>query len=197
VVTLLNRGVGPASLWDGVFLAAGELLMRQPGIVGIHCVTSANALRYAFSATKSDETRLMMLLQGASFMAMFREAMQGRGLKDTLLEGLEPEPVKAGPEGVEAIMASVSRDRMDAARRTLGYLEAGGSAPELIAAARRLIFLKGTDSHDYKFSSALLEDYAHVSPHARARYLATGMFNLRGSGDRDNPIAARTRAAFG
>ena len=30
--------------------------------------------------------------------------------------------------------------------------------------ARRLIFTKGTDSHDYKFSSAALEDFYHVSP---------------------------------
>ena len=34
----------------------------------------------------------------------------------------------------------------------------------LMTTARRLIFAKGTDSHDYKFSSAALEDFYHVTP---------------------------------
>ena len=43
VVELLNKEVDPASVWDGLFLAAGELLMRQPGIIALHSVTSTNA----------------------------------------------------------------------------------------------------------------------------------------------------------
>jgi hypothetical protein len=63
-------------------------------------------------------------------------------------------------------------------------------------AARRLIFSKGRDSHDYKFSSAALEDYYHLTPAWRARYAASSMFNLRGAGDRDNDLIRRTRAAL-
>jgi hypothetical protein len=201
VVALLNSGVGPGSLWDGVLTGAGELLMRQPGIVGIHCVTTANALRYAAEASGSPETRLMMLLQGAAFMPMFRQAMVGRGgaLKEGRLDRLEPAApasLPAGPGAIEAIFAAVSRDRTDAARKTLAYLKGNGSPEELLTAARRLIFLKGTDSHDYKFSSAALEDYYHVSPEWRSLYLASAMFNLEGSGGRDNPVVARTRAAL-
>ena len=33
VVELLNRGVAPQSIWDALHVGAGELLMRQPGIV--------------------------------------------------------------------------------------------------------------------------------------------------------------------
>jgi hypothetical protein len=197
VVRLLNRGVAERSLWDGVFLAAGELLMRQPGIVGIHCVTSANALHFGSQATRSEETRRMLLLQAASFMPLFRAAMEGRGkLRDARLEALEP--AGAPKEGAVAdIFREVSRDRMAAAAKTLDYLQAGGSAAELMAAARRLIFLKGTDSHDYKFSSAALEDFGGIAPEWRNRFLASAMFNLEGSGARDNPLVARTRAALG
>jgi len=60
-----------------------------------------------------------------------------------------------------------------------------------------LIFLKGNNSHDYKFSSAVLEDYQHVSPDWRERYLAASVFNLRGAGDADNQLVKRTRAALG
>ena len=63
-------------------------------------------------------------------------------------------------------------------------------------AARLLIFLKGNDTHDYKFSSAVLEDFYHVSPAWRNRCLAASMFQLRGSQSPDNALVKRTRAAF-
>ena len=66
----------------------------------------------------------------------------------------------------------------------------------LADAARRLIFLKGRDSHDYKFSSAVLEDFQHLSSPWRERFLAASVFNLRGSGEADNPLAQRIRAAL-
>jgi hypothetical protein len=59
-----------------------------------------------------------------------------------------------------------------------------------------LVFNKGPNSHDYKFSSAALEDYFHASPPWRNRFLATSMFFLRGSGDHDNDLVQRTRAAL-
>jgi hypothetical protein len=87
---------------------------------------------------------------------------------------------------------------MAAAQKTLALLEAKGPQAEaLMAAARRLIFLKGRDSHDYKFSSAALEDYYHVTPAWRGRFLATSMFNLHGTQDPDNALVKRTRAALG
>ena len=62
--------------------------------------------------------------------------------------------------------------------------------------ARRMIFAKGTDSHDYKFSSAVLEDYHAVVPALRPRFLAASMFNLKGSRDRDNALIGRAREAL-
>ena len=60
-----------------------------------------------------------------------------------------------------------------------------------------MIFLKGRDSHDYKFSSAVLEDYELMSPAIRDRFLAASVFYLQGSGEKDNEVVARTRAAIG
>ena len=47
-----------------------------------------------------------------------------------------------------------------------------------------------------KFSTAVLEDYYHVSPGWRNRYLAGSVFNLRGSKQPDNRLVERTRAAL-
>lgn len=199
VVELLKNGIHPASIWDGLFLMAGELIMRQPGIVGIHCVTSTNALHYAYQTSASDETRRLLMLQSAAFLPMFRQAMSSRGkLADVQIDKLEKGEVKGDPhEAVEEIFAAVSKDRMAAARKTLALMDDDSRRfPPLVTAAERLIFSKGHDSHDYKFSSAALEDYYHVTAPWRARYAASSMFNLKGIGDRDNHLIERTRAAL-
>ena len=57
IAELIGKGIHPASIWDGLFLGAGELLMRQPGIVGLHTLTTANALHYAYQTSAVGTTR--------------------------------------------------------------------------------------------------------------------------------------------
>ena len=198
VVEMLNRQVAPQSIWDALFVGAGELLARQPGIVGLHAVTSTNALHYAFNANTEDRNRRLLLLQNAAFLSMFHSAMQSRGaVADTKLTELEPAPLAAtGAEAVGEIFADVKRDPMAAARKTLNYATQHADPKPLVDAARLLVFLKGNDAHDYKFSSAVLEDYQHVSPDWRPRYLASSMFSLNGSTEPDNQLVEKTRAAL-
>lgn len=195
VVELLNRGVAVQSLWDAVFESAAELLMRKPGIATLHAVTSTNALHYAFQHTANDETRRFLLLQNAAFIPLFRaRANPGKGI---LIDEFEPTaPKAADAAALEEIFADVSRDKLLAARKTLAWLTATGEAKPFTAAAQRLIYLKGTDSHDYKFSSAVLEDYSQLSPKLRDRFLAASVFWLEGSGTPDSPLVARTRAVL-
>jgi hypothetical protein len=195
VVELLNKGVAPASVWDGLFLTAGELLMRQPGIVGVHCVTSTNALHYGYTASGNDETRRLLLLQAAAFLPMFRQFMTGRGaVGDVRLDALEKAD---GRETLEGIFGDVSKDKLAAARKTLAWLDGRqAGAEELMTTARRLLFTKGTDAHDYKFSAAALEDFYHATPAWRNRYLAASTSWLRGSGDKDNDLIRRARGAL-
>jgi hypothetical protein len=97
---------------------------------------------------------------------------------------------------LEDIFSEISRDRMAAARKVVAYVKSTPVPESFINAARRLIFLKGRDSHDYKFSSAVLEDFYHLSPACRGRFLAASVFNLKGSGGADNELVQRTRAAL-
>ncbi len=192
VVKLLNRNVDPASVWDGLFLTAGEQLMREPGIIGLHCLTSINALHYAYQTAGEDESRRYALLQAAAFLTMFRKRMNLK--KDLFLDRLEKaEASKGGPADV---FAHLKAEREPSARKALAYLEEKKSAEDLLAEARRLIFAKGNDSHDYKFSSAVLEDYYRVCPTWRPRYLAASLFWLRGADDKDNGLIERARAAL-
>jgi hypothetical protein len=173
--------------------------MRRPGIVGLHAVTTANALHYLFTASGDDTTRRWILLQCASFVPSFREAANARGgsSNDVLVDKLEPLAVSSSEDAVAEICADISRDRMSAARKVLTYVRANPDPKALIDATRLLIFAKGDDAHDYKFSSAVLEDFYHVSPEWRDKYLAASVFNLAGSGARDNGLIQRARSALG
>src|SRR5205823_9862041 len=114
VVELLNKGIDPSCLWDGIFMRAGELIMQQPGIVGIHCVTSVNALYFGFQASGNDETRRMLLLQAPAFLALFRKSMKPR--EDLHLDTLEKVELKSGgAAAIDEILADVSKDRLVAA----------------------------------------------------------------------------------
>ena len=195
VVALINAGSSPRPIWDAMFQHAAELLMRRPGIIALHACTTTNALHYAFRHASNDGTRRFLLLQNASFLTLFRDdsgANEGIGI-DTF----EPSAGDSGgAEAVDQIFAGLASDRLDAARKTLAYLDGGGDPGAFTDFAQRMIYLKGTDSHDYKFSSAVIEDYRALSPRFRNRFLAASVHWLKGSGEPDSPLVARSRAAM-
>ena len=130
VVELLNRGVAPQSVWDALFDAAGELLMRQPGIVALHAVTSTNALHFAFQASGDDQTRRLLLLQNAAFLPMFREAMGGRGkVGDARIDELEPVATSEGGPGADRGDLRGREPRPDGRRPQGARLPAGRARP--------------------------------------------------------------------
>lgn len=194
---LIQSGIHPQSISDALFLSAGEMLMQQPGIVALHSSTSTNALQYAYRTAKNRKTRLRLLLQNAAFIPHFRESMKSRGklAKHRIDEMVEPDTEEA-PGTVSQIFELISDDRSKASKKAVHFLNAGGQAEQMIDAARQLVFLKGNDSHDYKFSSAVLEDYYAVSPEFRNSYLAASTYLLPGARDRDNGLVDRIRAAL-
>jgi hypothetical protein len=192
-----NVGIPARPLWDGLFLAGGELLMRQPGIVALHSLTTLNALHYAYRTTGDDTTRKFMLLQAAAFVPLFRDAMKGRGnVGDEKVDTISPQDGDRDADA-GAIYTALSKDKYAAAQKALAFLHGNPAGQkELIDEGRRLIFLKGRDSHDYKFSSAVLEDAEFIAPAWRDRFLAASLFWLKGAGDPDSGLVKRTRAAL-
>ena len=193
----LSSGGAAQSVWDGVFVGAGELLMRQPGIIGLHGLTTANAMHYIWQTTKDENVRKQVLLQACAFNPQFRESAKGRGkVAEYNLTRLDDSNDKSEPE-LPQILDDMTSQKLNAAQGLYGYLNQGGDPIQFIDDARRLLFLKGRDAHDYKFASAVLEDYYHLSPNWRNKFLATSVFNLRGSKHSDSKLVERTRAAIG
>ena len=131
----------------------------------------------------------MLMLQNAAFLPLFR----GDRRAGVRIDDLEP---AAKPATLEEIFADVSNNKAEAAKKILRYLQDEKNPTDFAQAARRLIFLKGTNSHDYKYSSAVLEDFNAMTPKWRDRFLAATSYYFKGSSDPDNQLVQRIRAAI-
>jgi len=193
----LKNGVSPSSIWDAVSLAAGELLIRQPGIVALHAMTASNSLHYAYQAASQDSTRLLVLLQACSWLCLFREGVRQRsGLPEgNRIDQLDAD-TSAEPPSLEAVFQDLTKDRALASRRLLAHASRATSLTPLFDTVRRLVFVKGTDSHDYKYASALFEEVSKASPAVRPRLVAAAAYQLRGASDRDSPLTEKSRQAL-
>ncbi len=198
--TLLQRlqagKIQAQGAWDAVHLAASELMMRQPGILGIHTVTSTNALHYAFRTAVDPETRLLMLLHGVAWMGQFRQSMEGRKFGTVKITELQPAKIdsdeaKAAAETLELI----GHDTPGAAAHAYALAEQHPEPDTYFKLARRLVFRKGADAHRYKYAAAVFEDYGLVSPAWRPHMLATSVYYLNGSQDPDSKVITQALEA--
>lgn len=193
----LRRGLVTATaVWDAAHLLAGELMMRQPGIYGIHTVTSLNGLRYAYEMSADPETRLVLLLQGAGWMCQFQRFMAGKndGLRNVRITDLPAEP--RAPAGIEQVFELIGKDAPQAALQAMTLASDPARTELFRRTAYRLIFRKATDAHDYKYAAAVFEDLELVSPAWRPQMLATSVYHLRGANHPDSPLMSRAVEAL-
>jgi len=198
VAEMLQSGVSPQSIWDALFVSSSELLMRQPAIVALHAVTTTNALAYTYRRVASPDLRLQLLLQNASFLGMFCQRVKsGKHRPDRVGDFVAASLPDDKSVALDQVVQAIAKDNDQSARNLLGLLERGPDmAREFIDRARHMVFLKGTDSHDYKFSSAIMEDYFNISPSVRAKYLAMSVFKLNGPSQQDTSLMPRLRACL-
>ena len=190
VVQLINSGCHADSVYDGIMIAAAEMVSRQAAIVPLHAVTTSNAMRYLYRTVYDERTRKWLLLQNAAFIPHFREAASSRGsLGD--MDLLRLDPAADERSDLDTLFGQIATDPMAAAQSVLNLSQQPSVANQLIGRARELVFLKGNDAHDYKFSSAALEDYYQIDPAWRARYLAGCSYLLHGEGEQTTSLAKR------
>ena len=178
------------AIWQVLFDTAAELLMHEPGTVPLHAQTTANALYYAYRVCGDEQTQQLTLLQCAAFMTMFRKLV-GTTQPDVSLEALQPLPLDSSAvDAIDEIFVDVADGRrLQAARKSLGYLQSGGDAEALIAKARHHLVYNADEPHDYKFSEAVFDTYAHLSNSAwRWHFLSSGMAYFKGPAKRPGPV---------
>ena len=106
-------------------LGGSELLMRSPGIIALHAVTSANALHFIYGTSGDDTTRRLALLQAVGWIPMFRAVVKPPARP--AIDALDADaPEASGEAAVGEIFETVSDNRSKAAEKVVGYLEKGG-----------------------------------------------------------------------
>lgn len=192
-VKQLNDGVAPESVWDAVTLAASELLIRNPGIVALHAMTSCNALHYIHGASGDDTNRRLALLQAVGWLPLFRERIQNP--TPARIDDLPTiEPKGNGPGDIGAIFAESTANPQRAAALLMGYAARGGSIEDVFTGARSMIVRKGRDSHQYKYGAAAWEENRLSSdPKWRAPLAAAALYYVPGSQTPDSPLMSDAR----
>ena len=137
VLAMMNGQTSVRSAWDALFLSGAELLMRQPGIVSLHSLTSLNALHYAFQTVNDERTRKLLLLQAAAFVPLFREAMATRNPKmtdDKIDQQLIERPDDPVVPKLDDVFATLSKDKRAASQGAFLFLK---SYPDAVARSDR------------------------------------------------------------
>jgi hypothetical protein len=199
--SLLRDGkANSAAAWDAVHLAASELIMRtrSSAIVGIHAVTSANAMHYAWLANSDPSDRLLFLLQGAGWMAQFRTWAQSRepNLRAFPITELEPARAKeSAEEALEGAFAHVGAKADEAVPHVLRLAGDPAGKKAFVTRALSETIVKADEVHHYKYLAALVEDAALVSAEWQPHLLAAMTYYGKGTNDKETPVMLRAREA--
>ena len=197
IAELLNGQVSLQSVVDGIYLAGSELMMRQPGIISLHSLTTTNAIQYLANTVQDDSLRRRLILQNASFLPFFLQSMRDRGPVNEKVTPFEDEALPDTLMSASQIFESLGINPDVAYLNTRALLKDDPSQfTNYISEARRLIFLKGTDSHDYKYSSAIMEDIQRLSPRWQPDFAAACIYKLRSPQQSTTTLVTRIQAAL-
>ena len=194
-------------------------MLRRGNIGDLHSVTSLNALHYGFRMARSTETRLFLLLQAVGWMAHFAltGGLAGCPIPNPGTNILELSPPPDAPPNpcpdlpppvvqdiklpddpaaaAELIVNTMATDRTAAARGAFSYATRHANQPALFSAARRLIFTRAVDTHDYKYPAAAFEDIQTVSPAWRPHMLAASMLHIPAVTAPESQVIQRAKEA--
>lgn len=200
ILTLLKSGeIRADSVWDAVHLAAGEMMLRAPGIYPLHAVTSSHALHYAYRNSAVPLTRLILLLQGAGWVLQFRDFIE---TQPNLPAKVDIFDLKRGPIPQEADLAAkdifhaLPKSIPEATAMAYSYGQQFYTDEAFRRLARELVAKKGSDPHDYKFAAAMFEliDWTHMDwkPHL----LAVAVQHLPGVRTPDPELMVKAKTAL-
>ena len=168
---------------------------RSAGIVGIHAVTSANALHHAYNSATTPESRLLLLLQAAGWMAQFRTWAHARekSLRSLSITDLDPNAERADPETI------VSRSAAEVDKASAELVALARDIParrRFFAAALRSTIPRANEVHYYKYMAALIEDVPLVSNEWQPHLTAATLYYMKRPDEPEAEPISRARKAL-
>jgi hypothetical protein len=194
---LVKGTANAAGAWDAAHLAAAELRMSLVSnvIVGLHAVSSMNALHHAYLAAPDAQTRFLLLLQAAGWLGQFRTfaGTHENSLRTFSITEMEP-AASDGP--LEEVFANLPAKADAAAAQVLRLAANPASRRAYMAAALRSIAVKADEVHYYKYLAALVEDIALMTPRWQPHLVAATAYYAKGANDAEPPPMKRAREAL-
>jgi hypothetical protein len=95
----------------------------------------------------------------------------------------------------ESIFTTLATARSAAARSAFAYAHRHANHPALFAAARRLVFTRATDTHDYKYPAAAFEDVSSVSSAWRPHMVAAAVLHIPAPANPESQLIQRAKEA--
>jgi len=189
--------LGAGAAWDGIHLAAAELRMRARGgssLASVHCVTSVNALHYAFLSAQDARTRAMLLLQGVGWVGQFRTvaAQNPANLRPFDISALESTEGKT----VDDVFRSLPANADDASQNLFSVAKDLSARRQFVSASLRHTASKVNEVHYYKYLAALVEEVPLVSEPWQPHIMAAAAYYTKGPADDEPMWAKRTREAL-
>ncbi len=163
VIEAFRGGLGPATIWDGMRLAASEQFLRRPpgpperggSLLPVHAVTVTNAFGHAWRRSKSDSTKRLLVLQAAGWLSDLRRdlvSLRAQVADGPIIDTLgdsEKLATSSLDEALTSRSAASLRHRLDAHP---GDLEV--CRRELAAS----LASRGVEHHQHKYAAAFMEE---------------------------------------
>ena len=215
---LLTGKVSAGAVWDAIHLSTADDIFRytrggtELGGGKIHAVTATSALRFSFTSVDSPPTRLLTLLQAASWVAdLFVLDSKKAGLlrdmnllelkaddhrpQNTMVDVFTLLPYKAKEYHQKRLDERTASDQ--ACKMTFTLLSDPANGKLFLKTAHSLLCVKASlDPHDVKYPAALFEDATLVSREWRPYLLASSVHALHGTKSDDAPALVQAREAL-
>lgn len=193
VKNLVEEKATAGAVWDAVFLGAGDCVVcDRGGNKPLHAITVANALRYAYEASGRPENRLLLLLQGLSWMEGF-QLFDRR----TITGLISLEVSDKSDEAADEILGNGRADRHEAARKAFRFAQKFPDSDVLLRSAARLLPAKaGRDVHNVKFPVAMFENYRWISPVWHPHFMAAASYTFLRADAPDTQVINQVREAI-
>lgn len=200
IFSLLGSGeIHGDSVWDAIHLAAGEMMVRKPGIYPLHAVTSSHGLHYAYRNSAVPLTRLILLLQGAGWVIQFRDFIETQPELPAKVDltVLTRAPIEQEADlAAKDIFHALPKNVPAATNMAYAYGKQFLTDEAFKRMARELVAKKGTDAHDYKYAAAMLDLMTWMHPEWKPQMLATAVQHLPGVRSADPELIVKAKAAL-
>jgi len=199
---MIGEGASFQVIWDAVFLAAAEAVMRKPTIPVLHSITVSHSMCWLWLQAAELGLRRLIPLQALAYVVRMRSRfsvpIDGVGIHELQPLSQEPTSVTANSARRQARqIGQLLAVEPEQARRQILHYPLIRHWPDLRKELNGWLLAKSDGAHDFKYGAAVLETVPWVSQGFRSLYLAATSELLPGGGSKNSREADQVESWLG